>query len=158
MADIYQDYFRANTISMDTFGMFCGKMLGEVTYRTVYEYALDTSLVVKFEHGAASFSNATEWELWQDVKEIKKARKWLAPCVRISGCGILLLQKRTSPLPEDYDLQKHYPKGIPDWLSDVKRSNWGLLDGDLVCHDYGNNLCIGKAVEKQKRTKMDFWC
>lgn len=151
MTDVYQEYFRANVFTMDMFHLICGRKLGEGAYRAVYGCAYDDSLVVKFEIPSKSFSNAAEWRIWEDVRDHKKTRKWLAPCINISNCGSILIQKRTQPLPKDYELTKK----IPDWLCDVKRSNWGLLDGKLVCHDYGNHQC---PADKQKLVKTSFWC
>jgi hypothetical protein len=39
--------------------------------------------------------------------------------------------RRTTTIPYG-----QYPKEIPALFTDVKKSNWGMLDGKPVCHDY----------------------
>ena len=58
--------------------------------------------------------------------------RWLAPCEFLSPDGRILLQTRAEPLPFDYRL----PDKLPAFLTDLKRANFGLLDGKLVCVDY----------------------
>jgi hypothetical protein len=50
----------------------------------------------------------------------------------MSPDGRLLMQKRVDPLPLGYDL----PGKMPAFLCDFKPSNYGLLNGHIVCVDY----------------------
>jgi hypothetical protein len=136
----------------DFFHAFVGRRLGEGIGREVFEFIPDRSKVVKLETVTGSFQNIIEWETWHNLAA--KHRKWLAPCRFISPCGIVLLMDRTEPLrPGDI------PARIPEWLSDLKRENYGILDGKFVCHDYGTNLLLnhgafaGKLVKRSRRVK-----
>lgn len=115
--------------------MVVGRELGHGSARYVYEHALDPTLVVKVETADGSFQNVKEWETWQFVHDTPHAR-WFAPCVAISPCGSVLLQRRTEPATS-------YPDELPNYLTDFKLGNYGMLtpeDGGeprFVCHDYG---------------------
>jgi len=91
--------------------------------------------------------------MWHEVQFTPWAR-WFAPCRRISPCGIVLIQERTRPLPHG-----ELPKELPDFFTDLKPENFGLIDGQVVCHDYALHLAssnwLGKA--KMKKVKKDEW-
>lgn len=110
----------------------CGPLLGEGAARVVFECGLNPRYVVKLENKIGSFQNICEWEMWNSLKNEAHYAKWLAPCERISVDGGFLIQRRTLPLPEN-----KRPKRLPVWLCDLKPENFGLLDGRVVCHDYG---------------------
>lgn len=119
--------FKLNEIE----SLILGDKLGYGMSRVVYESKLNSTVVFKIEESARRFQNIKEWELWNEHKFYKPVADWLAPCVDISACGSILIQKRTShPIK--------WPEKLPTFLTDVKKSNFGLLDGKLVCHDYGN--------------------
>jgi hypothetical protein len=132
-ADV-DDYFR-NTINMDLLRLVCGPALGSGIARTVYECRLNPDVVLKFETAGQSFQNALEWECWRTWQYDKAVRRWLAPCVQISPCGTVLVQRRTTLVPDD-----RYPTKIPRFITDTKRANFGLLDGRFVCHDYAMTI------------------
>lgn len=98
-------------------------------------------LVAKVETGSGSFQNVQEWEFWQAWCETKDVRRWLAPCADISPCGTILLQERTTPIPPG-----KFPDKMPDFLTDMKRSNYGLLKGKVVCHDYGRVVATASTT------------
>lgn len=114
--------------------MLIGDLIGIGTAREVFTCPLDHSIVVKVECTGGSFQNIAEWEAWTWIRATKR-EKWLAPCTVISSCGTVLLQKRADQLRKD-----EKPKTIPEFLTDVKRENFGWLDGRLVCFDYGTIL------------------
>jgi len=120
--------------------LFCGERLGNGIGREVYEMATDATKVVKIETAARSFQNIAEWELWRQVKDTRHA-KWLAPCHHISPCGIILIMDRTEPLRRG-----ECPKRVPDWLTDFHRGNWGMLNGRVVCHDYGYTRLVYEGL------------
>jgi len=139
----------AATVEKDVFAMLCGEFIGEGSGREVYACAYDDQLVVKIENGAQSFQNILEWSLWHDAQYIDHAKDWLAPCVRISPCGTVLVQKRTTPASK-------YPEKMPTWLTDTKRQNYGMIGKRFVCHDYGVNLMCNSGLSKRLR-KVDWW-
>lgn len=136
------------TVNRDFFHMITGDIIGAGEFRIVFEHAHRKDLVLKFEPHAQSFHNIAEWDLWQDNRDNKPVARWLAPCEFISPCGIILAQKKTGkPQPSDY------PNMVPEFLTDLKRKNFGLYEGRLVAHDYG----LYNADIPTKRKKASWW-
>ncbi len=133
MSDVGTDYF-TGSVSKDFFRLFCGDRIGFGSARETYECLTNPAWVVKIEFKAQSFQNIFEWDIWLWVKE-HGMKRYFAPCRFISPCGAVLIQDRTAPLPLNYEL----PKKMPAMMGDLKRSNFGLLNGKLVAHDYGTN-------------------
>lgn len=136
----------SSTVAKDFFELITGDKIGSGISREVYECRLDASIIIKFEEGAKSFQNIQEWEQWQSWKDVPNVAKWLAPCVDISACGSVLIQKRTKPA-------KKYPDLLPSFLTDTKRGNFGLFENRLVCHDYANII----TTVKERLTKVNWW-
>jgi len=117
--------------------LLTGGWLGAGIHRTVYTCPLRDDLVIKVEtvnDGAQrNFANVREWEFWNEHQDCEKIARWLAPCIMISYDGRLLAQKRVAPLAYDEKM----PDKLPAFLTDLKRSNFGKLNGKLVCTDYG---------------------
>lgn len=132
MSDCAIEYFNG-TFPKDLFHLVTGDRLGSGAARETFVFAPDPSKVIKFETRCQSFQNAIEWDLWQFVKDIPNLAKWYAPCRACSNTGSILLMDRTDPLPRGYAM----PKRMPSFLTDLKRDNYGLLNGRLVAHDYG---------------------
>ena len=130
-------------ISSEFFETFCGDFIGEGIGRCVFQHAGDPSCVIKIEWVSRSFQNPLEWDLWTQHSRAKTSVvKWLAPCIRISGSGGVLIQKKVARLPEGFKL----PKFVPSVLcNDMKFDNWGLYKGRLVCHDYGRHEAVRLA-------------
>lgn len=123
--------------------VMCGALIGEGIGRRVFECRHDPRYVVKIELRTRSFQNVAEWEAWEWLRCTKKA-DWLAPCLSISPSGTFLLQQRVTPLRP-----KEFPKRIPAFLTDIKRENFGWLEGRVVCIDYGTILSnIEKASDR----------
>lgn len=120
----------------DAFNLFCGELLGKGIHRAVYACAIRPDLVVKVElespDGSRNFANVHEFSFWRDYGEIDKIKQWLAPCEMLSADGRILLQKRVTPVHDT----KLFPAKLPSFLTDTKLSNYGMLDGRLVCADY----------------------
>ncbi len=140
-----EEYFK-NTVSKDLLSLVVGDKIGYGLGREVYEYLPDKSLVIKFETKAKSFQNITEWETWQRCQWVIGIHQWFAPCISISDCGTILLQKRTHTV----DVLK-YPDKIPAFLSDTKVSNYGFIGRQFVCHDYGTHLMMENGMTKRMR-------
>lgn len=71
----------------DILKFFLDQLIGEGTYRDVYEFAADKDLVVKIEarngdDGKPHFCNVTEMDIWLNSEDTPW-RKWLAQCVHI---------------------------------------------------------------------------
>jgi len=139
----------------DALRMFVGCFIGGGCFRHVYEYALDPkNLVVKIEFSSHNrFQNAIEWDVWDQVQYTKWAQ-WFAPCVAVSPCAQVLIQHRTHPLPPDMA-----PKKLPNFFTDLKYQNFGLLNGKVVAHDYGGNLFVdrGLGAARMKNVQKDWW-
>jgi hypothetical protein len=115
----------------DFFDFFCGEWLGEGECRVVYEFRLNTKMVVKI--CKSGFDNIHEWEIYKNIKyHHPHLVKYLAQPIRISECGKVLLMERTQPI-------KHLPKKIPQFITDLHPGNWGKIGNRIVCHDYANH-------------------
>lgn len=109
-----------------------GDELGAGYSRRTYANNLDGSTVIKFEENSETFQNVNEWHVWNELQHSELA-KYLAPCVAISPCGRALVQRRADPVPTDYK----FPEKVPEFLADLKRSNFGIIKRRLVAIDYG---------------------
>lgn len=134
-----------DTFSKDLFNLVSGRQLGTGIARQVFVFKPDPTLVIKFEPDSYSFQNIKEWDTWERVRWVIGIHKWFAPCVDISPCGTILLQKRVDPLT------KPYPVKMPAFLSDFKPENYGKLNGRVVCCDYGTNAMIENGMTKRMR-------
>ncbi|MEQ8308086.1 MAG: hypothetical protein RIA09_16245 [Hoeflea sp.] len=139
------------TMATDLYSLCTGKELGQGCSRLVFDFALDQTCVIKFETAGGSFDNVVEWDVWNAYRFDKRMSKWLAPCVSISPCGSILIQKKTTPIYKD-----RLPKKIPRVFTDLKETNWGLLDGRPVCHDYGNHR-IFNGGDLYRLVNADWW-
>lgn len=121
----------------DAFNLLCGEKIGEGIHRTVFECRLRPDLVVKVETSGEwrYFANVQEMKFWSEHQYYDKVARWLAPCDFLSPDGRILLQRRCDTL-RDVDL----PEKLPAFLTDVKRSNFGVLDGRIVCVDYAMTI------------------
>jgi len=133
----------------DAFDLLCGEKLGEGIHRAVYECKLRPDLVVKVEYGdMRHFANVFEQQFWDTNSQYKEVSRWLAPCEFLSPDGRLLLQRRCDPVPQ----HRKMPDMLPGFLTDHKRSNFGLLHGRLVCVDYA--ITISNPSVKMQRTNF----
>lgn len=118
----------------DAFSLLCGDLIGQGVHRKVFECKIRPDLVVKVEDDDHRFfANVFEMQFWCEYKDNKSISKWLAPCEFMSPDGRVMLQKKCSPVPFDYNL----PANMPEFMCDFKRGNFGIMDGRLVCVDYG---------------------
>jgi hypothetical protein len=121
-------------IAVDAFNLLCGARLGGGIHREVYACRLRPDLVVKVETDTnwRYFANVHEMKFWDDNQFDKAVSRWLAPAEYLSPDGRILLQRRVEPLRQGDKL----PDKLPAFLSDIKRENFGWLDGRLVSVDY----------------------
>lgn len=130
--------------------LFLGEQIGHGIHRTVYEYNLDKSLVVKHASGNG-FGNQIEWEIWEAVKDCPEIAKWFAPCVSISPCGLWLVQKRV-----EFPDHKEYPDRMPAYFTDFKYRNYGKIGKQFVACDYGQ-LAVFALNGMTKRMQKPHW-
>ena len=141
------DDFKFQELSSAMIGTF----IGEGIARKVYHCRLNIEYVCKIETKAHSFQNVSEWETWLWVRGNKYLEPWFAPCFHISGGGTVLIQRYCEPL-RDADL----PKQLPSFLCDLKRENFGMLNGRIVCCDYGtSHSSIRVASRKLVKAKWN---
>jgi len=143
--ELRRDFF-TNAIAADLLSLCLGARLGGGISRDVFVWLPDPKLVAKVETDGGSFQNVNEWNVWQRCGNVLGIHNWLAPCVSISSCGIILLQKRTEPL-----IRSKWPKKVPAFLTDLKPDNFGLIDDKPVCHDYGYNMFIENGMTTRMR-------
>lgn len=125
--------------------LFVGEKIGDGSARKVYSLRQDDTKVVKIETGSSSFQNIIEWEIWTRFKNNTRVAKWLAPCHWISASGTHLIMSKCDNLRSN-----EIPKKVPKFLIDHKPDNFGLLDGKVVCRDYG---LLGLTPD----TSLDVW-
>lgn len=140
-----------NLTAHDALSLLCGKLIAKGAYRAVYENKFDKTKVVKIQSCEyAPLENINEWLAWIELQHTK-AGKWLAPCHSISNKGHILIQSKTSKL--DFE---QYPKEIPKFLTDTKYENYGVINGEFVCHDYGSHLLMTYGC-KLKMKKAEWY-
>lgn len=111
---------------------FCfGDFINRGEYRLVFDWKFRPNTVVKFCRAEDCQSNWNEYSVWQAVKNTKNA-KWFAPVVDISPCGRFLLMEKAVAVEHGDKL----PKMLPNFFTDIKPSNFGFINGILVCTDY----------------------
>lgn len=120
------------TVPRDFINLFLGTHIGTGAAREVFVCRTDPTIVIKIEQRAQSFQNIKEWEIWNDVQYDKKLSPWFVPCVDISNCGTVLIQKRAEHIPK-----AQFPKKIPACFGDLKYENFGVYKNHFVCLDYG---------------------
>ena len=135
----------------DAFNLLCGQKLGEGIHRAVFACRLRSDLVVKVEADSnwRYFANVHEMKFWSEHQHYDKVAKWLAPCEYLSPDGRILLQSQVEPLRSSDKL----PDKLPSFLTDVKRDNFGMLNGRIVCFDYA--MTIPNPSLRQKKVKWD---
>jgi hypothetical protein len=116
-------------VTQDALRFICGDKISEGQYRAVFDCDLFKGYVVKVSY--TPFANITEFEVWQAVKGTPHA-KWFAPCLNISPCGHFLIQKKVRAISDKDKL----PKKLPNVFTDIKKTNFGFIGKQLVCHDY----------------------
>lgn len=127
------DMFKEDIFLLGDFAdFFCGDVIGQGETRSVYEYKIDPRFVIKIDRGGC-FNNVAEWDIWNNLKNTPHGN-FLAPCISISSCGRIMMQRRTTPA----HIEK-MPKSIPSFFTDTKLQNWGRLGNLIVCHDFANH-------------------
>lgn len=139
--------------SDDLLNLVCGEMIGEGQYRQVFNCHLNPDWVIKKEKALnTNHSNIYEFGLYSEFMDTEFGRRWLAPIKWLSPRGLWLIQMKTQPVPDGL-----LPKQIPTLFCDLKRTNWGMLNGRVVCHDYGNNGMFKNLRPNVKRMKKATW-
>lgn len=149
--DKVKDYFRTNVISFELFDLMIGDHIATGAFREVFYYRPDHNFVIKFELNEQSFDNSTEWRIWNYFAK-KPLGKWLAPCVEISPCGVILIQRHCADV-----VGPELPAEVPHLFTDLKPSNWGLYKKRVVCRDYANLRLMEQSDVKKMRPANWKW-
>jgi hypothetical protein len=137
-------------IHKELFRLFANERIGGGMSREAWASKLMPNWVIKTEEHSQHFQNVLEWQTWQEVKGTPFA-KWFAPCVQISSCGgVLVMERTTRPAPDQF------PELMPAFLTDFKRANYGMIGGQIVCHDYGTNRLMVTGMTK-RMVKANWW-
>lgn len=108
-----------------------GKLINKGVCRHVYECKSNSDIVIKIEPYAKDFQNVKEWAAWEQFKNNPLVADRLAPCIEISPCGVVLIQRKCEKV-------ETFPDQLPAFMaSDPSHQNFGLLDGKVVLLDYG---------------------
>ena len=113
----------------DLMTMIIGDEIGRGQSRVVFEHQFDENVVVKIAlNKTGVLCNVTEFNAWQDAG---KLQRYLAQPTYLSPNGNVLFMKRTKPVDK-------VPRSFPKLFTDQHVDNFGMLDGKVVMHDYGN--------------------
>lgn len=135
----------------ELFKTICNKQIGSGMSRKVYDSKVMPDHVIKIEEEGRHFQNNLEWTVWQRIEwGDTQISKWFAPCDWISPCGTILIQKKTTPAIK-------YPKQVPVFLCDFKKSNYGMYNNKFVCHDYGLDYILEKGLSTKRMKKVREW-
>lgn len=121
-------------LSREFLEFICGTRIGHGVSREVYNCRIRPDCVIKIEPFHGHFANVLEATLWEEVKKHSDHAKWFAPVESISTCGRVMLMKKTQPI----SLMK-LPSKMPIYFTDIKHENFGIIDDQIVCHDYAFN-------------------
>ena len=139
-------------VNTDLITMNIGKFLGKGTYRTVYEYNMDSRYVIKIEPDNTS-CNLMEYTLWDEIQgltgKLVWVKDWFAPVHYCSPNGKILIMERTI---QNYSRTR--PNVVPNFFTDVKSNNFGWLGKNFVCHDYG---FIWRFIKYEKKFQKIEW-
>lgn len=144
-SNVLLDLFR-NPMAREALGLLCGDRLGDGLSREVFRYGPDENYVIKFEPDASHFQNVAEWQLWDRIQYVEKHNKWFAPCLRISHCGRILIQRYAEPIAAIA-----LPAEVPSYFTDLKKENWGVIKGQPVAVDYGKHLMLERGMTNRMR-------
>jgi hypothetical protein len=135
----------------DALNLLCGDLIGEGIHRKVFSCRIRPDLVVKveIEKDWRYFANMQEQKFWNDNEHYKPVADWLAPCEFLSPDARIMLQRRVEPVRASDCL----PVSLPHFLTDIKRENFGYLNGKLVCCDYA--VTIDRPNVKLKKCDWD---
>lgn len=136
--------------AVDLVNLVCGAQIGRGAFRTVFECRLNPAWVVKHDT-RHNHSNIFEYSMWRELEDTPLG-KWLAPVEWLSNDGFWLIQRKTEPIRVS-----ELPKKVPSIFCDLKGSNWGMLNGQPVCHDYGNSMLFSIARSHGGRLKKANW-
>lgn len=128
--DGWLDFDKTSVPAMKEFlECFVGKLIARGTTREVFECKFDKSVVIKVQR-AFQTQNAVEVATWKRVEDTPSVAKWFAPVLGYSSSMRVIVQRRTMPLLKP-------PARIPEFLTDRKVQNYGMIGKQVVCHDYG---------------------
>lgn len=141
--DIYDQIASSPYTLYEILENYLGECIGQGSSRWVFEF--NNKLVLKIEKGDWH-ANVVEWDTWITVKG-SKWEKWFAPIEWISPNGRLMFQRKCNKVYEQ-------PKKLPNFLYDVKLSNLGELNGQIVAIDYSINKLIENGLKIGKLYKV----
>lgn len=141
---VYDAMYEVEGLRKAALELLCGERLGSGSTRRVYALKHSPDLVIKLEYALKKFCNVAEYDMWHTVKGTKLER-FFAPVVDIDTYAGALIMRRTQPITEE-EFRKEV-KRLPAFLDDNHSSNFGRLDGRIVCHDYGYHAAISHAVK-----------
>lgn len=114
-----------------------GPMIANGTSRSVFSCKYDSNVVLKFQKSYGQ-QNAMEAHVWERYRNDPRVSRWLAPIYSRSSNNRVIVQARTMPLVSR-------PRKLPAFLNDHKVQNYGILNGRVVCHDYGIISLVGST-------------
>jgi hypothetical protein len=145
-------YVAANHhLAYDLSRLIVGEVISQGQYRNVFQCSLVPNSVIKITDTKSNgYANILEAEVWETVVNTKHD-KWFAPVLYCSPGGHFLIQKKVKEIPKSFK----FPKKVPYFFSDLKPSNFGMLNNKLVCIDY--QLLYNAVTLSMSKTKQAHW-
>nr|WP_313391565.1 hypothetical protein [Brevundimonas diminuta] len=117
--------------------------------RAVYGVPSDSGVVVKTVKNGFPGPNIIEWHIWHQINDTTLGDTF-GRCISISRCGQYLMMERLRDVVAG---DAPFPT-IPDWLTDRKRSAFGVdYNGKVKIRDYGT-LKLGSTLESAPRVDL----
>ena len=133
-------------VALELCDFLLGDFLGQGISRYVFESKLNKKQVIKIDCSPHN-DNVLEWNVWNHVMYVPKLAKHFAPCHSISRCGRILVQSKCiTGVPYD-----EYPKMVPEFMADLKYTNWGRIGKNIVCFDYASVIITSMGSNKTKK-------
>jgi hypothetical protein len=148
MTSLFDEITQIKNCALET--LIDPEPIGVGNSRRVYSLVRDDTLVIKLEYSGRTFHNQVEWLVWQEVKDWP-INDWFAPCVSIDSWGSALIQRRTQPFDSEQDfkdaLRRSRGGRLPEMLADTHYHNFGMLNDQVVCHDYGYHRFLRQGAQ-----------
>jgi hypothetical protein len=127
-------------------GLIVEPQIGRGVARVAFAVKNNPSVVIKKVHQSFVGPNVIEWIIWASMKDTPLG-KLFGECLTISETGRYLVMERLESIVEaDYNSTPT----MPDWLNDLKPSNFGKnSSGVIKLRDYAT-IQIGKQLATAK--------
>lgn len=131
---------------------FCGRKIGEGSYRQVYEFLIDDRFIVKIQRLPA-FENNLESFIWDEICSSPNIYRYFAEVIWKNNNGTVIVMEKIKVLSNS---DRKLPARVPAFFSDLHPGNYGFKGRQIVCCDYGNSaITLGWNKLKTKKCEWE---